>query len=196
MGLAAENKDTKTRILDEAETLLQEHGFSGFSYTHIAEKLGMKNAAVHYHFPAKADLGLAVIARFRERFQGYSEHLLGKYGEDPVRLLDGYIAIARSFLDKSQLGCPVAALEADFSALPAAMREETLRLSAQLRGYLTGVLHTGRERGVFRFDGPAEEKALMVAAALHGAMLMANAEDRQIFFTTAKQIKRDLGVAA
>ncbi len=36
----------------------------------------------------------------------------------------------------------------------------------------------------------------MVAAALHGAMLMANAEDRQIFFTTAKQIKRDLGVAA
>ena len=52
-----------------AEALLQDKGFNGFSYAHIATELGVKNAAIHYHFPTKESLGIAVVKRYRDRFQ-------------------------------------------------------------------------------------------------------------------------------
>ena len=53
--------DTREQIMDRAADLLMSHGFNGFSYSDISSYLGVKNAAVHYHFPAKTDLALALI---------------------------------------------------------------------------------------------------------------------------------------
>jgi TetR/AcrR family transcriptional repressor of nem operon len=55
--------------MDLAESFLQDKGFNGFSYAHIAAELGVKNAAIHYHFPSKEELICAVIQRYRDRFQ-------------------------------------------------------------------------------------------------------------------------------
>ena len=38
----------------------------------ISSALKIKNAAVHYYFPGKADLGVAVIQRARERFADWA----------------------------------------------------------------------------------------------------------------------------
>ncbi|MCB9111119.1 MAG: TetR/AcrR family transcriptional regulator [Anaerolineales bacterium] len=62
-------ENSKRTILNLAESLLQDKGFNGFSYANIASELGVKNAAIHYHFPSKEDLGVAVIKRYRERFK-------------------------------------------------------------------------------------------------------------------------------
>ena len=49
---------TATRILDVAEGLVQARGFNGFSYADVAsQEVGITKAALHYHFPGKADLG-------------------------------------------------------------------------------------------------------------------------------------------
>jgi TetR/AcrR family transcriptional repressor of nem operon len=190
----ASKSDTREKILDYAETLFQERGFNGFSYADISAPLGVKNAAIHYYYPAKADLGAALIQRYRERFHSYARHMDSKYGDDPVRLLDGYIAIPKSFLDKSELGCPMGILEAQYPNLPHAMQQETLVLADELRQWLTGILERGHKLGKFSYEGPARDKALVIAAALQGAMLMANTGSRQLFSGTVKQIKRDLGL--
>jgi TetR/AcrR family transcriptional repressor of nem operon len=54
---------TAERTLDVAERLLQVRGFNGFSYADIAAELGVTKASLHYHFPSKAELGDALIAR-------------------------------------------------------------------------------------------------------------------------------------
>src|SRR3954454_23736387 len=59
--------DTRERILDTAERLLQARGFNGFSYGDVAGELGITRAALHYHHPGKAELGEALIARYTER---------------------------------------------------------------------------------------------------------------------------------
>jgi AcrR family transcriptional regulator len=61
--------NSKRTILNMAEDLLQYKGFNGFSYANIASELGVKNAAIHYHFPTKEAMGVAVIKRYRDRFQ-------------------------------------------------------------------------------------------------------------------------------
>ena len=63
-----ERTDTAVRILDVAERLVQVHGFNGFSYADIAADLQITKAALHYHFPGKAELGEALIVRYAERF--------------------------------------------------------------------------------------------------------------------------------
>jgi len=48
--------DTKTAILERAMALLQSKGYDGFSYKDISGPMGVKNAAIHYHYPSKTDL--------------------------------------------------------------------------------------------------------------------------------------------
>ena len=64
-------RDTSEEILNAAEDLLQRRGYNAFSYHHIAVQLGVRNAAIHYHFPAKEDLGVALVKRYQERFKGW-----------------------------------------------------------------------------------------------------------------------------
>ncbi|MFO1257923.1 MAG: TetR/AcrR family transcriptional regulator [Gammaproteobacteria bacterium] len=53
--------ETQQKILNAAESLIQTQGFNGFSYKDISGLIGIKTSSIHYHFPAKEDLGMAVI---------------------------------------------------------------------------------------------------------------------------------------
>src|SRR5438128_8157538 len=65
------SRDTREEILQTAEGLWQRRGYNGFSYHHIAVQLGIRNAAIHYHFPSKESLGVALIQRYRKRFRDW-----------------------------------------------------------------------------------------------------------------------------
>jgi AcrR family transcriptional regulator len=55
--------DTKQRILDTAERLIGEQGYSGTSLRHIIAEAGVNLAAVHYHFGSKEELLDELIVR-------------------------------------------------------------------------------------------------------------------------------------
>lgn len=58
-----EAPDTATRILDAAEALFLEHGFSATSVRAIAREAGVNLGATHYHFGSKEGLLAAVVHR-------------------------------------------------------------------------------------------------------------------------------------
>lgn len=84
------DQNTKERILDIAENLIMSRGYNGFSYKNISLELNVKNAAIHYHFPAKKDLGLAVIRRAQSRFKKW-DVMLSNQDISPVDMLQLYI---------------------------------------------------------------------------------------------------------
>lgn len=55
--------ETKTRILDAAETLFAQRGFHGVSLRDITQMAGVQLALSHYHFGSKEDLFRAVVDR-------------------------------------------------------------------------------------------------------------------------------------
>ena len=59
----ATSADTKTRILDAAETLFMEHGFEATSLRQLTTAAGVNLAAVNYHFGSKEELFQAVLTR-------------------------------------------------------------------------------------------------------------------------------------
>src|SRR5690606_40708940 len=52
--------DTAQQIIDLAEDAIATKGYSAFSFREIAALMGIKSASIHYHFPTKPHLGLAV----------------------------------------------------------------------------------------------------------------------------------------
>jgi AcrR family transcriptional regulator len=186
--------DTKAAILERAAALLQERGFNAFSYRDISTHLGIKNAAVHYHFPSKADLGAALMRRYREQFDAWVAELEVRHRDDPLKKLEGYLSIPLSYLRNNRMVCPMSVVEAEFDAIPEPMREETRAFDARSRDWLAQVLEEGRQQGVFRFDGPAADKALLITAVTQGALQIARAGGSRLFFNALRQIKRDLGV--
>jgi len=55
--------DTKGKILDTAERLIGEYGYSATSLRHIISEAGVNLAAIHYHFGSKEELLDELIVR-------------------------------------------------------------------------------------------------------------------------------------
>ena len=74
--------DTKTRILDAAESLFVEHGFEATSLRSLTAAAGVNLAAVNYHFGSKEELFQAVLTRRLDPMNQERIELLSKLERD------------------------------------------------------------------------------------------------------------------
>ena len=183
--------NTKRAILDLAESFLQDMGFNGFSYAHIAAELGVKNAAIHYHFPSKEALACAVVRRYRDRFQLWINNTRVK-DLAPEKKLDWFFGIYTSMRADNGKVCLAGSLETEFNSLPASLREQTEALTRELLAWLQATLSKGREAGVFHFRGDPASKAALILSSLQGALQMARALGTSKFHAVVQQHKQDL----
>ena len=184
-------ENSKRTIMNMAEALLQDKGFNGFSYAHIASELGVKNAAIHYHFPTKEDLGVAVIRRYRDRFQLWINNTRVK-DLSPEKKLDWFFSIYSDMrADKGKV-CLVGSLEAEFNSIPDALQAEVGALHKELLQWLVSTLSEGKEAGVFRFNGEPSMKAALILSSVQGALQMARALGTKKFNEVVEQLKLDL----
>lgn len=177
--------------MDLAESFLQEKGFNGFSYAHIAKELDVKNAAVHYHFPTKEELACAVIQRYRDRFQLWINNSRIK-NLSPQEKLDWFFSIYTDTRADNGKVCLAGSLETEFNSLPASLQEQTEALTRELLTWLQSTLKEGREAGVFHFNGEPASKAALILASLQGALQMARALGTAKFHAVVQQHKQDL----
>jgi TetR/AcrR family transcriptional regulator, transcriptional repressor for nem operon len=169
-GSAREDAGTATRILDAAEELVQVRGFNGFSYADVSAEVGITKAALHYHFAGKADLGLALIARYADRFAVELAELDRGCATPPARLA-GYAGLYLHVLRRQRM-CLCGMLAADYPTLPEPMREAVTSFFDANESWLEKVLEEGKQDGTLHFPGTARETARVVIACLEGAMLV------------------------
>jgi TetR/AcrR family transcriptional regulator, transcriptional repressor for nem operon len=160
-----------TAILDEAERLAQTRGYNGFSYADIAARLGVTKASLHYHFPSKAELGRALIERYRSLF-GAALDAIDREARRPDEKLRRYVALYTSVLSNERM-CLCGMLAAEYATLPTPMQEGLTLFFDANELWLTGVLEDGVREGTFLFREPARERARVLLGALEGAMLAA-----------------------
>ncbi|HEX9839617.1 MAG TPA: TetR/AcrR family transcriptional regulator [Anaerolineales bacterium] len=177
--------------MDLAESFLQDKGFNGFSYAHIAAELGVKNAAIHYHFPSKEALAGAVIQRYRDRFQLWINNARIK-DLAPQAKLDWFFSIYTNTRADNGKVCLAGSLETEFNSLPASLREQTEELTRELLAWLQATLNEGREVGVFHFSGDPASKAALILSSLQGALQMARALGTSKFHAVVQQHRQDL----
>ena len=183
------SKETKVEILDLAEDLLLNRGFNGFSYANISSALKIKNAAIHYYFPSKADLGVAIIQRARERFASWTqdERISGNSAKEK---LEAFFRSYLRFLEAGQQVCLGGALETDFKTLPPEMQVETQKFATEILVWMEGVLEEGREEHIFSFPGEARDQGILILSSLQGALQMTRAVGSSCLHLAMAQIRR------
>ncbi|MDI1265042.1 MAG: TetR/AcrR family transcriptional regulator [bacterium] len=172
-----QRSETAEQILDLAETLIQTRGYSAFSYQDIADGLGIRKASIHYHFASKADLGIAVVNRYIDRFDAALSEIAGNESKSSMAMLDFYVQPYLQFADTPDRVCLSGALAGEMLALPPELRQRVDHFFQTHQAWLTKILKRGVGRGEFVLPAPATKTARLFFAALQGALLVKRTTD-------------------
>jgi TetR/AcrR family transcriptional regulator, transcriptional repressor for nem operon len=180
-----ETNDTAARILDIGERLVQVRGFNGFSYADVASELDMTKAALHYHFPGKAELGRALIERYTRRFTEALAGIDERIPDAPDKLA-AYAGLYSEVL-RGQRMCLCGMLAAEYQTLPDPMRDAVIAFIDLNEAWVEKVLSDGQRAGTITLTGPASDAARLIVSGLEGAMLVARPYGDLARFDTAAQ---------
>jgi TetR/AcrR family transcriptional repressor of nem operon len=170
-------RDMAATLLDAAQELVQTHGYNAFSYRDLAQRVGIRTASIHYHFPTKGDLGAAMLERYRQKFLG-ALALLDEQFPDPKQArkkLERYVLLFHSTLKAGNRMCLGGMLATEYTALPAGVRREVKRFFDDTEAWLERTLAEGRRGAVLHYQGSPAAAAKALFALLEGAMMTARA---------------------
>lgn len=166
----AQANDTKMQIIQISTDLMLEKGWTGFSYKDIADAVGIKKASIHYHFPNKEDLGIAIVEFWRSMFSQIHQEATDKHQNVYDRFCFINTFMNEHFCDRHI--CPPGILDANFMNLPASMQAATKDWHISKLELYAAWLEEGRQQGSLKFDGDAETQAIVMMSGFQGAMQM------------------------
>jgi len=166
---------TAARIVDAGRQLMMRRGYGGFSYADVAEATDIRKASIHHHFPAKADLAIAVLQQSRAMFDADMAALRAG-GADDLAQLRAYIQHwERCIADDSAPFCVAGMLGAELPVLPDEVAAEVRAHFANLTGWLEGVLESAAKGRRIKLASPVQVEAATLVSVVYGAMLAARA---------------------
>ncbi|MCE4562691.1 TetR/AcrR family transcriptional regulator [Maribellus sp. CM-23] len=155
---------TRERIIELGENLILTKGYNAFSYQDISTELGIKNAAVHYYFPTKANLGTSIVKTNILRFEEMIDNMHSR-GFDEWKQLDAFIKIYIKS-NREQKLCIFGSLGPDFDTLNENTQNELVKMTELIVNWLTEILTSGKEKGFFVFNEDSHNKAAMIFSSL------------------------------
>lgn len=169
-----DDRPNQERILDTAERLCQTRGFNGFSFRDLADIVGIRSASIHYYFPTKADLGKALVVRYRHRL----ETLLGEIERREPSVAGRFQRFVEFLLDvirsENRL-CLCGILAAEACTLSDEMRAEIQRFFTECEDWIARQLSFGQASGELVAADPPPVVARTLLAGLEGAMITSRA---------------------
>lgn len=166
------NNNTLDQILDTAESLVQTLGFNAFSYADISREVGIRKASIHYHFPNKADLGEALVARYHSSFAAALSQIDALTLNDLDKLRN-FTALYKAGPVQDFRLCLGVMYSTDYITLPEKVQDKLTQYFAANLTWLEQVMSHGLQAGSLTFKGTARAQAHKFLAALQGAQLLA-----------------------
>ncbi|MBN1985990.1 MAG: TetR/AcrR family transcriptional regulator [Prolixibacteraceae bacterium] len=181
---------TREKILELGETLIRTKGYNAFSYQDISSELGIKNAAVHYYFPSKKNLGTSIVKTNIQRFEEMVENMESRQF-DEWQQLEALVKIyIKSHREKKK--CVVGSFSPDIKTLDESTQKELKKMVEMILNWLAKLLEKGRDRGVFSFADSAESKALVIFSSLVASLQLAAVLGKLDYKSYSQSILDDL----
>ncbi len=163
--------DTKSALLSEAEALIRTVGYAAFSYADLSERVGIRKASIHHHFPTKEDLGTALIDAYLVRFIAELEALAERSVSPKRKLLVYGDLFAASLQDGQMPLC--GALAADAAYLPVSMQRRVKKFFELHLTWLEKVVAASIAAGEIEVGPTPKGCALLLLSTLQGASIVA-----------------------
>lgn len=167
--------DTANKLIAEASQLIVSGGYNGFSYADLAERLGIRKASIHHHFPSKVDLVVAVVEQQRAAIRAQIEALESGTSDAMGQLLAYLEYWKRCIEDQSSTFCLAGVLAAELPGLPPEVGVSVQGHFNDLGRWLERVMTLGVQQGAIRLENNPDIASQFFQTTIYGAMLMARA---------------------
>ncbi len=178
--------DTRTALLDCAETACRSRGYDAFSYADLATQVGIRKASIHHHFPTKADLALAVIARYSDVFFETLDSISAQ-NQGAANQLRAYHHIYREALVGGEQLCLCVAFSAGRDSLAPPILAKLNTFNERSVEWLTNVFTRAASDGSVIGLRQPDSEARAILALMLGAQLTARAAVDVSLFDQATQ---------
>ena len=165
---------TAEALLDAAQELVQDRGFNAFSYKDLAASVGIRTASIHYHFPAKADLGKGLIERYLVALRQSLGQIDSKNTNFAARLR-AFIALYRKTENQGAI-CLCGSMASDWNTLDPAVQQLVGEYLNESESWVAQQIRAGMRSGEFSFSGKPKEAAASLIASLQGGLMLARAQ--------------------
>lgn len=181
-----ENTQTQIKILNTAESLIQAYGFNDFSYKDISKIVGIKNASIHYYYPKKENLVVAVIKWHIHKFVVELNKIRSNIQATPktklTELLDLIINVTYANDNKM---CLAGILAANIKSLP-----QTIII--EIKNFFSFLLEWVEDVASPHFLTKNNTNfAMQLIIQIEGGLLLARTYDNEQFLTVIKDFLND-----
>ena len=181
--------NAREAILSAARKAAQAHGYTGLNFRDLAAEVGIKAASIHYHFPAKADLGAAVAERYWQDTAAELDAILAE-AADPLDCLRRYPLIFRRSLENGNRLCLGSFMAAESDDLPDTVKAEVRTFTDVNVAWLSKVLAATGHGDTAANDA----RARAMFAAVAGAQLLARSRADLDLFDRLIESYREAGL--
>ncbi|GHA68149.1 TetR family transcriptional regulator [Formosimonas limnophila] len=186
--------DNRAKLLSTARVLAQTRGFNAFSYRDLAEIVGIKTASIHYHFPNKDDLGVALIHQYTESMM-VALHDIDSQPIGYLAQFNQFVQIFEQTSESSEQWCLAGMFASDVQTLSEAMRQAVTAFFIQVEQWLNALLERAVAANAFRPLVPISQLAPMILASLEGALLTTRLMNQPMRLQgTAQSLTKLLGI--
>ncbi|GLO54057.1 MULTISPECIES: TetR/AcrR family transcriptional regulator [Pseudomonas] len=158
---------TRDALIQAAEGLMRTKGYAAFSYADLADAVGIRKASIHYHFPTKEDLGIAIVEEYVSQVQAEFERIEINQKGAEERLKAFYVLFYSS--TEGGLLPLCGALAAEMAALPDGLQRLTRRFFDVQLSWLTRVMDEGIAAGELPQGRGSREKSYLLLSILEGS---------------------------
>lgn len=181
---------TREKIIELGENLIRTKGYNAFSYQDISTELGIKNAAVHYYFPSKENLGTSIVKTNIQRFEEMVDNMHSR-GFDELQQLDTFIKIYIKSHREQKL-CIVGSLGPDFNTLSNTTKAELVKMTEIILKWLKEILITGKKKKIFVFKEEPENKATIIFSSLVASLQLSRISVKLDYKSVCQTIIEDM----
>lgn len=163
--------DTRTKILDIADDLVQTVGLNAMSYKHISDAVGIRKASIHHHFPKKENLIDELLERCAVSYGNKYQEIVDSGGQAPDKLRK-LAAVFENGLKNKKL-CLVGSISTDSNTLQEStcpILENTIKNTVSI---FSSVFKQGKQEQSLTFSGTEDETAFAFFSLLVGAQTIA-----------------------
>lgn len=159
--------DRKNEILSVARQLIREYGYDGFSYKDLSDIIGITKASIHYHFPSKEALGIAVLDSIYKELD-YAREMIEEIDSAQLQL-ETFIKAYFELLDKDLI-CPISSMHISWNRIPDELKTRLQQVTAYEIERLQAIIELGQSQGEFNKKVSSNLQALTIMSALKGSI--------------------------
>ena len=175
--MSAAQVDTKTRILDTAQELIQRRGLNAMSFQDLSDAVGIRKASVHHHFATKNDMVASLLVRYLENFDSAVDRVMSSRVSG-LNKLERYCNLFLETLQSGgqDKGCLCGMLMVEMASLDDPSMVLVRQFVRSNGRRIEAMVREGVEDGSIAIRGSVSGTARLLLAALEGSLLVARCE--------------------